>query len=209
MTQDDPPVSAQARSGARRREATQTAILDATRRLLIDGERFPTLSMERVALEAGVSRATLYLHFVDKKDILGRLADQVMEQRFSLGAELLADPDIGRDAFDRVVAELVDRWIRDARLLDAIIQLAEEDDHMRSVWTTAINELGNMGAELMDRRWGGGPSSHRDAHTIGQALAWMFERSTHQLTRDPSRRDEVVGAIAEVLWRVFDYQPRS
>lgn len=202
-------LSVQARTGARRREATQAEILDATRRLLQSGESFAGLSMERIAKEAGMSRATLYLHFSDKKDIIARLGDGIVEQRFSLGAELLADPSIGREVVVGIVTQMVDRWIDDARLLDAIIQLAEEDEQMREAWTRAIHEVGAMGADLMRRRWGDGPSSAPDPETIGQVLAWMFERSAHQLTRDPSRRDQVIAAVAEVVWRVFDYVPHS
>lgn len=208
MTDKAAPLSVQARTGARRREATQTEILEATRRLLLAGESFNALSMDRIAREAGMSRATLYLHFDDKKDIIARLAFQLLEQRFTLGAELLADPQIGRDVFDAVVTQLVDRWIEDAPLLDAIIQLAEEDEQMREAWVHAIHELGDMGAELMRRRWADGPSAYPDPETLGRVLAWMFERSTHQLTRDPGNRDAVIATVSEVLWRVFDYRPR-
>lgn len=203
------PLSVQARTGARRRQTTQAEILDATRRLLLAGESWTSLSMERIAKEAGASRATLYLHFEDKKDILGRLATELLEQRFTLGADLLANPDIGRDVFDQVVTQLVDRWIEDARLLDAIILLSEEDEDLRSTWTGAIHELGDMGGDLMRRRWADGPSSYADPETLGRVLAWMFERSTHQLARDPQGRDAVISAISEVLWRVFDYRPHT
>lgn len=208
VTDSPASLSVQARTGARRREATQAEILEATRRLLLAGESFRALSMDRIAKEAGMSRATLYLHFSDKRDIIGRLAVELLEQRFTLGAELLADPDIGRELFDEVVTQLVDRWIGDAPLLDAIIQLAEEDEQMRETWMRAIHELGDMGGELMRRRWAGGPSSYPDPETLGRVLAWMFERSTHQLTRDPERRDDVIAAVSEILWRVFDYRPR-
>jgi len=200
--------SVQARTGARRRVATQAEILDATRRLLLSGESYAALSMDRIAKEAGMSRATLYLHYSDKKDILARLAKELLEQRFTLGAELLADPNIGREVFDSVVTQLVDRWMADAPLLDAIILLAEQDHDIRETWMTALHELGDMGADLMRRRWADGPSSHPDPETLGRVLAWMFERSTHQLTRDPGRRDAVIAAVSEVLWRVFDYRPR-
>jgi len=202
-------LSIQARTGARRREATQAEIVDAVRRLLLRGDSFASLSMDGIAREAAMSRATLYLHFSDKRDIIARLAEELLEQRFTLGAELLASPEVGRDVFDDVVAQLVDRWMRAAPLLDAIIVLAEEDENMRRVWVAALHELGDMGAGLMRGRWAEGPSAYPDPQTLGRVLAWMFERSTHQLTRDPGQRDAVVEAISEVLWRVFDYRPTA
>ncbi|MGQ0629710.1 MAG: TetR/AcrR family transcriptional regulator [Sporichthyaceae bacterium] len=199
----------QARSGARRREATQAALVEAMRRLLLRGEAYSSLSTEAITTEAGVSRATFYLHFGDKRDLMVRLADQIVEQRFAIGAEQLADPHIGRAALDLVITDMVDRWIADAPLLDAIIELSEQDPAMRAVWVESIHAVGAMGAKLMSERWAGGPGSAQDPATLGQVLAWMFERSAHQLTREPERRDAVINAVAEVVWRVFEYRPTA
>lgn len=207
MSKRKPEPSVQARSGARRREATQAAIIGGLRQLLSGGEPYSTVSIDQIAKAAGVSRATFYLHFADKKQVMFHLAYEIVEQRFAIGAESLADPHIGRDALTAVVTEMVDRWMADARLLDAVVQLGEEDPAMREVWVDAIHEVGAMGAKLMRARWGDNPSAYGDPETLGQVLAWMFERSAHQLTRDPSRRDDVIQAVAEVVWRVFEYRP--
>lgn len=195
----------QARTGARRRAATRSEIVEATRRLLLAGESYGALSMERIAREADVSRATLYLHFKDKKDVIAQLADGIVEQRFALGAESLADPHIGREVLDQIIVDMVDRWVADGPILDAIVELAEQDVEMREVWSTAIHEVGAMGAELMRARWGASAADRVDAEMVGQVLAWMFERSTHQLARVPADRERLTHAVAEVVWRVFDY----
>ncbi|WP_019873915.1 TetR/AcrR family transcriptional regulator [Sporichthya polymorpha] len=201
------PETVQARTGARRREATQTAIVDAMRALLLAGEPFSTLSVEQIASAAGLSRATFYLHFADKKEVMIRLAHEIVEQRFVIGAEPLADPHISRDAVNAVVTEMVDRWIDDAPLLEALIELAEQDAAVNQNWMDAVHEVGEMGAKLMSAHWGGGTGAYDDPETLGKVLAWMFERSAHQLTRDRSARDSVIAAISEVLWRVFEYRP--
>jgi AcrR family transcriptional regulator len=207
MTPRKKELSVQAQSGARRREATQAAIVSGMRQLLLEGEPYSALSTDQIVKAAGVSRATFYLHFTDKKQVMFRLAEEIVEQRFAIGAEPLADPHIGRDALNLVVTEMVDRWMADARLLDAVVQLSEEDPAMREVWVDAVHEVGAMGAKLMRERWADGPSTYADPETLGQVLAWMFERSAHQLTRDPARRDEVIQAVTEVVWRVFEHHP--
>ena len=209
MSKRKPEPSVQALSGARRREATQAAIVSGMRRLLLDGEAYSALSTEQIVKAAGVSRATFYLHFSDKKQVMFLLANEIVEQRFAIGAESLSDPHIGREALTAVITQMVDRWMADARLLDAVVQLAEDDPAMREVWVDAVHEVGAMGAKLMRARWGDGLSEYGDPETLGQVLAWMFERSAHQLTRDPSRRNEVIEAVAEVVWRVFEYRPAT
>ncbi|HWJ82445.1 MAG TPA: TetR/AcrR family transcriptional regulator [Nocardioides sp.] len=200
-------VSVQARSGARRREATQARAVAATRKLLLSGEPYTSLSMAQIARAAGLARATLYVHFEDKRDIIAKIAEEIVEQRFALGAEALAEATIDRDTVGAIVADMTDRWVSDAPLLAAIVALAEEDEDVRRIWVAAIHEVGAMGADLMRRHWADGPSAARDPDTIGQVLAWMFERAAHQLARDPSRCADVADAVAEVVWRVFEYRP--
>lgn len=199
--------SVQARSGARRREATQAAIVDGMRRLLKAGEAYASLSIEQIVKEAGVSRATFYLHFAEKKDVMLRLAYEIVEQRFSIGAEQLAEPQIGPTAVTAMITEMVDRWMDDAHLLDAVIALTEQDPEMRTTWVNAVHEVGAMFANLMRSHWDVATPSEADTETLGRVLAWMFERSAHQLTRDPYERDAVIRALTEVIWRVFEYRP--
>lgn len=203
-----PVESAQARSGARRREATQAAIVDAMRRLLKAGEAYSSLSVDQIVKEARVSRATFYLHFAEKKDVMHRLAYEIVEQRFAIGAEQLAQPQIDSQAVTAMVTEMVDRWMAEAHLLEAVLELAEQDAAMRATWVDAVHEVGAMFAKLMRAHWDSNAAPDVDTETLGRVLAWMFERSAHQLTRDPTQREAVIRAVAEVFWRVFEYRPQ-
>src|SRR5689334_6329282 len=60
-----------------RRERIERQLLDATDRLMADGTSFTELSVDRLATEAGISRASFYIYFEDKGHLLRRLAGQV------------------------------------------------------------------------------------------------------------------------------------
>src|SRR5689334_13890771 len=60
-----------------RREQIERRLLDATDRLMADGAGITELSVDRLATEAGISRATFYIYFEDKGHLLRRLASQV------------------------------------------------------------------------------------------------------------------------------------
>src|SRR5271168_2650179 len=60
-----------------RREQLERRLLDATERLMCDGASFTELSVDRLATEAGISRASFYIYFEDKGHLLRRLAGQV------------------------------------------------------------------------------------------------------------------------------------
>ena len=49
-------------------------LLDATERLMRDGASFTELSVDRLSTEAGISRASFYIYFEDKGQLLRRLA---------------------------------------------------------------------------------------------------------------------------------------
>jgi len=199
--------TAQARSGARRRKATREQIVQAMERLIVAGTDYDALTMADIAKEASVSRATLYLHFADKRDIIAELASRIVAQRFDIGAEIVADPRMDRTEMRAVVSNMMRRWLEDAALLRAIVRLAEQDPAAHEIWVAAVHEVGDMGAALMRQRWGNGPGDFADARTLGRVLAWMFERSARQLAVDPQAQEQTIDAVAEVVWRVIDYRP--
>jgi TetR/AcrR family transcriptional regulator, ethionamide resistance regulator len=70
-----PVLGRKAREREQRRAATATAIMDATRALLRDGEAFPELSVEQIASRAGISRTAFYDYFGDKRELLIKLIE--------------------------------------------------------------------------------------------------------------------------------------
>ena len=203
-----PRASVQARSGAVRRRATRATIVAAAEQLLIEGLDFDTMSMAEIGRAASVSRATLYLHFKDKRDIIAELAERIVAQRFEIGADLVSDPTMSRQQMRVIVADMARRWAEDAPLLHAIVRLAEQDPAMREVWVHAIDEVGDMGAALMRTRWELEGRPVGDVETLGRVLSWMFERCARQMIEDPESEVRVVDAVTEVVWRVIDYRER-
>src|SRR4051812_44749412 len=68
-----------------RREQMERRLLEATERLMGDGASFTELSVDRLASEAGISRASFYIYFEDKGHLLRRLATQVFSDLASAG----------------------------------------------------------------------------------------------------------------------------
>ena len=57
------------------RGETEQRILDGTIELLDAGASLAGLSVNRIVEASGVSRATFYLHFADKRGLVSRLAE--------------------------------------------------------------------------------------------------------------------------------------
>src|SRR2546423_13029902 len=66
-------------------------ILRGARRAFLAGG-FGAVSMDAIAREAGVSKATVYAHFGSKEELFGAVIADVAEQRFSGFSALELDP---------------------------------------------------------------------------------------------------------------------
>jgi len=59
---------------------TVSSLLEALERMLEQGRSFTTVSVDELAREAGISRATFYLHFRNKGDVVRRLMEEVEKE---------------------------------------------------------------------------------------------------------------------------------
>ncbi len=71
---------------------TRTLILDAAKKILFD-EGTQGFIMDRVAVQAGVAKGTLYLHFRDKDDLLKETLEKCFEPFFIL-ADTIFESDL-------------------------------------------------------------------------------------------------------------------
>jgi AcrR family transcriptional regulator len=203
----EPVETIQAQSGRRRRQATVADILDATRRLLSAGTPVANLSVERIVAEAGIARATFYLHFSDKHALIARLSEDEVAWREQIGAEVLADPNLERSTLDAIMIEIVSRWAADRPVLAAIIELAEYDPNVREIWRSAMKRVADKAATQFRARWANSTTGPADPDTIAEIFTWMFERCCHQMLTDSTRIEAVAASMAEIIWRVLDYTP--
>jgi AcrR family transcriptional regulator len=173
--------------------------------LLAAGFSVAALRVEQIVAEAGMGRATFYLHFKDKSELMVALAEDQVAWRDEIGAEALADPDLQRETLDAMLQIIVGRWADNYAVLAAIIEVAEHDPAMSAIWHNAMEEVVEKAAEQFRKRWRQEPADGPSADTIAELFTWMFERSCHQILRDPTRRDEIAAGMSEIIWRVLTY----
>ena len=192
----------QARTGERRRAATQGDLLYATKRLLNEGASLASLSVERIVAEAGVARTTFYLHFRDKYELIERLAAEQEAWIEDAGQRALADPELSRETVRRAIDEIVAGWAENHAVLAAIIELAEYDERMRITWGEIMHAVSAVADGVFRAHWSAAGGAPKHPEMVAEVLTWMIERSCHQLVRDPARREAVADSLAEVIWRV-------
>src|SRR5690625_1646749 len=169
-----PPVRRQERRGAIERR-----LLDATERLMGAGASFTQLSVDRLATEAGISRASFYIYFEDKGHLLRRLAGQVFGD-LAAGAERWwgvadrRDPDDVRDAMAAIIAS----YRRHQPLLIALSEMAGYDPLVAATYRELLTGISGRVAQVIeDGQAAGSIRPTLPVAATASALTWMVERA--------------------------------
>lgn len=186
-----------------RRAHTRQQILDATRRLLALGEAFARLSIHRIVNEAGISRATFYLHFRSKRDLIAALGRTETGEWVMIAAPFLSNPKANRKVLKHAIEQLIATWRLHSAVLTGIIEHAEYDEETRFGWRDTIHEIARaVGESIRQRR----PRlSAEQAEQRGRLLVWAGERYLHQQTRELSSDSDhlLVESLTDMIWRVM------
>lgn len=189
-----------------RRGGAGAQIIEAVLDLLNSGASFSELSVGRIVERAGVSRASFYLHFSDKRALLGELAQRELTQWREVAEPLFADPDAGYDDLLRTVEAMFEMWDDQRAVLAALIELAEYDDDARAAWRGVIESVGAMVAGYSLSR---ADVDVADVELSGRMIAWMAERVCHQMLAgvNDAERAALAATLTETIWRARKPNP--
>ena len=186
-----------------RREQIERQLLDATDRLMADGTSFTELSVDKLATEAGISRASFYIYFEDKGDLLRRLARQVFGDLTEDAAQWWTvaerrDPADIRSAMARIIAS----YRRHQPVLIALNEMAGYDAQVGETYRELLTGIGAQFAGVIEAGQADGSiRAALPAATTASSLVWMVERVCQQnLPLQPSSYDaELAGTLTEII----------
>jgi len=194
-----------------RREQIERRLLDATERLMRDGASFTELSVDRLSSEAGISRASFYIYFQDKGDLLRRLAGQVFadlaggaERWWSVAGR--RDPEDVRAAIGQIVAT----YRRHQPVLVALNEMAGYDPVVGATYRNLLTEIaGRLTRVVEEGQADGSIRPELPAATTASALTWMVERASQQNlpAAAVSYDAELAATLAEIIWNTLYLEP--
>ncbi|TRW79857.1 TetR/AcrR family transcriptional regulator [Mycolicibacterium sp. 018/SC-01/001] len=194
-----------------RREDIERRLLDATERLMRDGASFTELSVDRLATEAGMSRANFYIYFRDKGDLVCRLAGQVFGD-LADSAELWwgvagrHDPRDVRAAMSGIIAG----YRRHQPVLVALNEMSGYDPLVASAYRELLTAIvARLTAVIEGGQADGSIRRELAAATSASALCWMVERVCQQnLPHRPADYDaELAATLTELIWGALYLTP--
>jgi AcrR family transcriptional regulator len=188
----------------KRREQIERRLLDATERMMRDGASFTELSVDRLATEAGMSRANFYIYFEDKGDLLRRLARQVFGERTD-SAELWWGVASRHDPADvrAAMAGIIASYRRHQAVLVALNEMAGYDPQVAATYRELLTGIsGRLTQVIEDGQADGSIRRELPAASAASALSWMVERACQQNlpNRPPEYDTELATALTEIAW---------
>lgn len=194
-----------------RRQQIERDLLAATDRLMADGASFTELSVDRLATEAGISRASFYIYFEDKGHLLRRLATQVFGELAEAAGRWWQVAD-RRDPSDvhAAMSGIIASYRRHQPVLVALNEMAGYDAGVRDTYGDLLAGITDQVARIITAGQADG-SIRRTLPVAATAssLTWMVERSCHQNlpSQPPSYDAELATALTEIVWGALYLEP--
>jgi TetR/AcrR family transcriptional regulator, ethionamide resistance regulator len=189
-----------------RRAEIQRQLLEGTERLMAQGWAFTELSVDRLATEGGISRATFYVYFEDKSQLLLALTRQVFVELNDAAALWWNDAE-RRDPADvrAAMKEIIATFRRHQAVLTAVVEMAAYDSTIAEAYQALLNEVAANARRVMERGVAEGAVAPLPIREAATALTWMVERTCHQVVRfsPPEDDDRLAEAMTEIVWRTY------
>jgi TetR/AcrR family transcriptional regulator, ethionamide resistance regulator len=187
-----------------RRLALERRLLDATEKLM--GEEklsYAGLSVDRLATAAGISRASFYIYFEDKEDLLRRLAERAVDEvgdaaRNWWQAAERDNPEDLRLAMKAILAT----YRRHELILSAVVETSAYDERVAEVFNELINGIRDATREVIERGQARGLIRPLPVNEVAGALTWMVERVCYQMVRNspPDNDDTLAAVLTQIVW---------
>jgi TetR/AcrR family transcriptional regulator, ethionamide resistance regulator len=184
-----------------KRQAIEAAVLQAMEELLAEGATYATLSVERIAKRAGISRTAFYFYFADKRELLMRLASKLSDELYHEADAWWSGAGDGPQQLTTAVGKIAALYRAHGPLVRAIVEVSAYDDVVGPFWGTLVERFVSASAQRIASEIEIGradPTLNPEATAF--ALVWMVERVLHQmLTQDgPVSDEELVRALARI-----------
>jgi AcrR family transcriptional regulator len=190
--------------------ATIDKIVEAFERLLSGGESFTTISVEQLAREAGIGRATFYLHFRNKGELVSRLMQRfAAELRTAALASLHKKQKFGRAEFRAFMREVVEINFRHHASMRAMVEVAAYDATVAKHFQEFLKAQTADTRLVMSRLKEAGAAHPAATPILADILFWTTERTCAQLMSSdatPQRRQEIADALTHVVWSAIAKQ---
>ena len=184
----------------------ESRLLAAVERLLETDTNFTALSVERLAREAGISRATFYLYFKDKSDLIERLIRHVEDEVVSAGGmwfEHAEDADY--EELKRAMHRFMDAYREHRAVLRAAAETAAYDEDVNEAYQHMMGRFRAETRAAVDRIAASGRAHDGLPTMLADVLSWSVDHCYvwHGARLEGEELDSFVNALTWIVWHTI------
>ena len=192
-------LSRRPESPTEKRQAIEAAVLRAMDDLLGEGATYATLSVERIARRAGISRTAFYFYFADKRELLMRLVAKLSEELYREAEAWWSGAGDGPEQLTTALRKIAALYRAHGPLVCAIVELSTYDEVVGPFWHALVSRFVDASAGRIASEVAAGRAMSPTPAATAFALVWMTERTLHQmLVQDGVSDDALVHALAAI-----------
>lgn len=179
-------------------ELREKAILDEAEKQLIDIGP-DAMTVNSIAIAAGITRGALYFYFRSKNDVLAALVQRVVEELSSaVATRHKAIPDSPFGALKSAIELTGDLWSRHGAVMRAAVDLSPSVPVIANLWDSARGEI-RQSARAMAVAGGVADDGPEGAGALVHALVAMTERTFYDAAVQGVSLDDAARTI-QVVW---------
>jgi AcrR family transcriptional regulator len=195
------------RTRDRRRQEIITKASAAVERLFDRGARYSTLSVGRMADEAGISRTTFYVYFEDKADLIAVIAEDVIRQLVAT-TRFWWDmpPDAGREELREVLCGTYQAFHPHRGVMAYIVEASAEDPALRDRYDNIVEaSIAEAAAELAKGIRQSYVDPSLDAPRTAAWICWMIEAGEREVSEPGTKRllDAYLDGLTAIIWNTL------
>jgi AcrR family transcriptional regulator len=163
-----------------RREAVEAGVLEATEALLREGKSFADLKVEEIAGRAGISRPAFYFYFRDKRELLMRLTEDVVELLYAQAEAWWSGGADGPTELREALIRVISLYGEHGPLLRAVVEASAYDEVVAGFWRAVLGRFVSATQQRIEDEQASGRIGALPPEQTAFALCWMTERACYQ-----------------------------
>lgn len=196
-----PTRARRAKPGAQPKASIEDRLLAAMERLLEKGQRFSSVSVEQLTQEAGLARATFYLHFRDKSELVVRLMSHVTEELIASTGNWLGNSEVAQHKdLQQAMVGVVHTFKKHQAILAAVSDTASHDPDVAHLYQAMIDQISEQSRRALATVKRNGLSRPDATNDVADELSGMLVTYCAQNVgkRDGAELDRLAKALGYI-----------
>ena len=188
------------------RPRMEDKLLQAMEELLAEGVSFSSVSIEQLTTTAGIARATFYLHFRDKGELVTRLMGRVRQEIVaSAGLWFEHAERAQREDMRRALRGILGVYQKHHVIIDAVVETASRDAEVARLWRETMEALCAESRRAVLSLRQVGRASEAATPLLADLLTWSVNHCALQYGRRlrGAQLEKLADTLTHICWNAI------